>query len=81
MGYRLRKGMNVVADEEQGWRLILEAAMAGHPVAMAACYSEGRGCPKNSKKSFALFFESAERGHPNGKPVHLVLTSLSSCQL
>jgi TPR repeat protein len=66
-GGRLRNGIGVRMNTEEGWRLTVEAAHMGHPVAMALCYDLGEAVPRNVEAALALYQESAERGHPVGK--------------
>ena len=63
---RLRIGIGVVKNESEGWRLTLEAAISGHPVALALCFHHGKGADKDFPRSVELYRQSAERGHPNG---------------
>jgi TPR repeat protein len=65
-GWRLRKGIGVEKDEEEGWALIIESAKLGHPTALGICSLNGRGTTKNLKRAAELFRASADRGHATG---------------
>jgi TPR repeat protein len=65
-GRRLRDEIGVDMNEEAGWKLIIKAAKRGHPVALAECFSIGRGTAKNLKRAAGLYRSSADRGHPAG---------------
>jgi TPR repeat protein len=65
-GRRFRNGICCVREPEKGWKLNIEAARFGHPVALASCFDQGQGVQKNEPRAFALYRESAARGHPAG---------------
>ncbi len=67
IGYRLRNGIKLPRDEEEGWRLTVEAARGGHPVGLGNCLHHGRSCRLNYERAAQLYKESAERMHPLGK--------------
>ncbi len=77
-GYRLRRGIGVGLDDVHGWEMIVQAALSGHPVALAFCLLEGKQIEKNSYQAVHLLTESAQRGHPIGDFTLTTLCSLLS---
>jgi TPR repeat protein len=65
-GKRLRLGIGIIQNEEAGWKLIIEAAKLGHPLALALCFYVGQGTAKNLNRAVELYRASAEREHPAG---------------
>jgi TPR repeat protein len=65
-GDRLTDGIGVIIDEEEGWKLIIEAAKRGHSAALASCFDFGRGTAVNKRRAVQLYQEAAKRGHPIG---------------
>lgn len=62
-GHRLANGFGVTKDVDRGWKLILEAAREGHPVALALCFTAGVETTRDDKRAVGLLKESAQRGH------------------
>jgi hypothetical protein len=65
-GVRLWYALGIPEDEDGAWQLIIEAAKLGHPVALAFCFSEGKGTDKNEQRAMELFGGGASRGHAVG---------------
>jgi TPR repeat protein len=65
-------GVFVAKDKDAGWKLNIEAAKLGHPVALAACFRKGQGTAKNPNRAIEIYRASAERGHASGSPRLLV---------
>jgi TPR repeat protein len=63
-GYRQRDGIAGMKNITKGWSLIIQAAAAGHPVALSLCLRDGRECEKDPERAFRYNMESAMRGHP-----------------
>jgi hypothetical protein len=47
-GRRFRSGISVTKNEEVGWKLTIEAAKLGHPVALAVCFRYGQALTRPS---------------------------------
>ncbi len=75
-GSRFRSGIAIKRNEELGWKLTIEAARMGHPVALALCLRNGKGTAKNYALAVKLLKGSAERSHPTGQ---LPLSSTHNC--
>jgi TPR repeat protein len=65
-GDRTMHGINIEANAELGWSMIIEAAHRGHAVALGVCFLRGKGVEKNEARAFELFRASADRGHASG---------------
>jgi TPR repeat protein len=65
-GDRFQAGVGIAIDEEAGWRLIIESAKLGHPVALACCFQYAKGTLKNLQRAAELYRQAADRGHPAG---------------
>lgn len=70
-GARLAFGIEGVAkDFPRGYRLILEAAQAGHPVAIycLACFAlQGEGIPEDHTQARILYQQSSDLGYGPGQ--------------
>jgi hypothetical protein len=66
-GYRTFFGIRCPRSEAEGRKLLLQSAMLSHPVALAMCLTMDQDTEQLSARSFALYRESAERGHIAGK--------------
>jgi TPR repeat protein len=66
-GRRLFNGQNVQMDKAAANNLIYEAALLGHPAALAYCFEEGVRVKKDVARGVELYIQSAERGHPTGQ--------------
>jgi TPR repeat protein len=66
LGFRLRYGVGIAIDEERGWNMTIAAAKAGHPLALASCYYNGKGVAQDYAKAVELYKLSAELEHPGG---------------
>ncbi len=73
LGRRIRNGVGVEKNEQEGWRLIRSAAEQGHPVALGECYFDGVGFAKSTAKGFKCYESAAE------KKDALALYSLALC--
>ncbi len=67
-GTRLNAGLGLRKKGGNGWKLILEAASLGHPVALARCFEFGKNVSNaDMRQAMTLYEASAKRGHPIGR--------------